>query len=239
MRAPWDEAVCPFAVIQINQIEVRGAGAREDLRAFEAARDAIDAGLVSCRLAHDKLAESMLLEECGFRFIEMLYAPQLDLANVDSAAETALTIERASADDMPAVLSIAGTAFQNERFKMDPRLDPAISDRRFRNWVAATPGHPSQQLYVISDQGRLIAFFIIELQADGSCYWHLNAVAPDSQGQGYGRRVWWAMVQHAKRLGAARVRTSVVARNTRVLSLYARLGFTLPPPAMTFHWVKQ
>jgi RimJ/RimL family protein N-acetyltransferase len=47
------------------------------------------------------------------------------------------------------------------------------------------------------------------------------------------------MLRHARRIGAQRVRTSVVARNTRVLSLYARLGFTLPAPAMTFHWVKE
>jgi ribosomal protein S18 acetylase RimI-like enzyme len=239
-RAPWDEAVCPFPVIQIEQIEVRGDGARQDMRAFEDARAQIGTGLVSCRIAHDKLTESMLLEACGFRFIEMLYAPQLDLADVDaSIQQDELTIERATEDDMPALLCIAGSAFQNERFKMDPRLDPAISDRRYQNWVASTPIHPTQQLYAISDQGRLIAFFILELQADGTCYWHLNAIAPDAQGHGYGRRVWSMMLRHAKRNGAARVRTSVVARNTRVLSLYARLGFTLPAPAMTFHWVKE
>jgi ribosomal protein S18 acetylase RimI-like enzyme len=240
IRAPWDEAVCPFPVIQIDQIKVRGDGAREDMRAFADARARIGAGLVSCRLPHDKLAESMLLEACGFRFIEMLYAPHLDLAAVDATMQQdELTIARATEADMPALLRIAGSAFQNERFKVDPRLDPAISDRRFQNWVASTASHPVQQLYVISDHGRLIAFFIVELQADGTCYWHLNAVAPDAQGQGYGRRVWSGMLLHAKRSGAQQVRTSVVARNTRVLSLYARLGFTLPAPAMTFHWVKE
>jgi RimJ/RimL family protein N-acetyltransferase len=238
-RAPWDEAVCPFPVIQIDHIEVRGELALEDTRAFEQARARIGAGLVSCRLSHDKLAESMLLEACGFRFIEMLYAPELDLATVDPAECDELTIEPATQEEMPAILGIAGSAFQNERFKVDPRLDPTISDRRYQNWVASTPSHPTQRLYAISDHGRLIAFFIVELQVDGTCYWHLNAVAPGAQGQGYGRRIWSAMVRYAKRSNARRVRTSVVARNTRVLSLYARLGFTLPAPAMTFHWVKE
>lgn len=240
IRAPWDEAVCPFPVMQIERIEVRGPAAREDMRAFEDERARIGAGLVSCRLAHDKLDESMLLEVFGFRFIEMVYAPQLDLTGVDaSIMDDELTIARATPEQMPALLEIAGSAFQNERFKMDPRLDPAISDRRYRNWVATTPAHPRQQLMVISDRDRLIAFFIVELRPDGTCYWHLNAVAPDAQGQGYGRRVWWNMALHARRMGAQRVLTSVVARNTRVLSLYARLGFTLPAPAMTFHWVRE
>lgn len=239
IRAPWDEAVCGFPVMQIEQIDVRAALARDDMRTFERERDRIGAGLVSCRLPHDRLAESMLLEECGFRFIEMLYAPQLDLGAVADEPQGTLTVARATEADMPDILRIAGSAFQNERFRMDWRLDPSISDRRFQNWVASTPVHPAQQLYAVSDERRLIAFFIIELLNDGTLYWHLNAVAPEHQGQGYGRRVWLRMLSHARQLGAARVRTSVAARNTRVLSLYARLGFTLPPPAMTFHWVRK
>ena len=236
-RAPWDEAVCPFPVIQIEHVEVRGAHARADMRGFEAVRARIGAGLVSCRLPHDKLHESMLLEDCGFRFIEMLYAPCLELADVDADGQPEdLSIELATQADMAAIQDIAGVAFTNERFLMDYRLDPAISGKRFERWVASTPAHPAQRLYRIADRGRLVAFFIVELKADGTCYWHLNALAPDAQGQGYGRRVWLAMVRQAKRLGAQRVQTSVVARNTRVLSLYARLGFTLPAPAMTFHW---
>lgn len=240
MRAPWDEAVCNFPVMQINQIEVRAPAARQNMRAFEQERDLVGAGLVSCRIAHDKMAESMLLEACGFRFIEMLYAPQLELcASAPKESPDGLTVALATESDMPDILRIAGSAFTNERFRMDWRLDPAISDRRFQNWVASTPVHPSQQLYAVWDQRHLIAFFIIELLADGTVYWHLNAVAPDAQGQGYGRRVWLHMLDHAAKMGATRVRTSVAARNTRVLSLYARLGFTLPPPAMTFHWVRE
>lgn len=239
MRAPWDEAVCPYPVIQINHIEVRGPDARADMRTFEALCAAIGAGLVSCRLPHDRLGESMLLEECGFRFIEMLYAPLLELDRADiTDAPGALKVALASDADMPTLLAIAGNAFHNERFRMDPRLDPSISDQRYRNWVASTPGHPRQQLFTISEAGRILSFFIVELQEDGTCYWHLNALAEDARGQGYGRRVWLAMMDHARRIGSLRIRTSVVARNVRVLSLYAKLGFSLPPPAMTFHWTR-
>lgn len=240
IRAPWDEAVCGFPVMQIEEIGVLGPTAREDMRSFERERDRLGAGLVSCRLPHDRLAESMLIEECDFRFIEMVYAPRLSLGAIaPDDSQGALSVAPATEADMPEILSIAGTAFQNERFKMDWRLNPAISDRRFQNWVASTPAHSTQQLYAVWDQRRLIAFFIVELLGDRTVYWHLNAVAPEAQGQGYGRRVWLRMLNHAKDMGAEQVRTSVAARNTRVLSLYARLGFTLPPPAMTFHWVRE
>jgi ribosomal protein S18 acetylase RimI-like enzyme len=239
IRAPWDEAVCKFPVMQINNIAVTGPDAAAGMQLFADARDRLGARLVSCRLPHDRIVESMLLEECGFRFIEMVYAPEFELASLaaDDEPDT-LTVTPAVEADLPELLAIAGASFRHERFRIDPRLDPAISDRRYQNWVATTPAHPTQQLFVIAEGARTIAFFITESLPDGTCYWHLNAIAPDAQGQGYGRRVWARMVRQAKRGGAARVRTSVVARNNRVLNLYGRLGFSLSQPTMTFHWVR-
>jgi len=238
-QAPWDQVVCGFPVLQITAMEVHGPDAGSDMETFECERDRLDVGLVSCRLPHECLIESMLLEDHDFRFIEMLYAPELDLPRFKIDAHVALLdVSRACDDDLPTLLAIARTSFHNERFKMDPRLDPNVSDLRYQNWVASSLRHPTQQLYVIFEGVRRIAFFVTELLDDGTCYWHLNAVAPDAQGQGYGRRVWLSMLNQAIKTGAQRVRTSIVARNHRVLNLYARLGFQFPPPSMTFHWVR-
>jgi RimJ/RimL family protein N-acetyltransferase len=238
-QAPWDQAVCGFPVLQIGDIEVLGPNAGVDMQIFERDRDLLGAGLVSCRLPHQCIAESMWLEDQGFRFIEMLYSPELDLTAFNNDEDVAqLTVARASEDDLPALLHIARTSFHSERFKMDPRLDPNVSDQRYQNWVASSLFHPSQELYVVCYGTRRIAFFITELLSDATCYWHLTAVSPDMQGQGYGRRVWLRMLQKAVKAGAQRVRTSIAARNHRVLNLYARLGFRFPPPLMTFHWVR-
>lgn len=237
--APWDQAVCGFPVLQITAIEVRGASAAEDIQIFERERDRIGAGLVSCRLPHHRMRESMLLEDRGFRFIEMVYRPEMELTKLaaENGAE-GLVATRAGDGDMPTLLAIAGSAFRNERFRMDPRLDPATSDLRYQNWVASSQRHATQELYVIRDAAKTVAFFVTELLGDGTCYWHLNALAPDAQGQGYGRRVWSCMLELARKAGARRVCTSIVARNVRVLGLYARMGFELAPPTMTFHWVR-
>jgi ribosomal protein S18 acetylase RimI-like enzyme len=239
IRAPWDEVVCKFPVIQIDHIEVTGSNAMAGMRLFAEERDRIGARLVSCRLPNQCMVESMLLEACDFRFVEMSYSPDLDLAKLDATdADSGLTVTPAVEADLPALLAVAGVSFTHERFKVDHRLDPAISDARYQNWVATTLLHPTQELFVITDAGKLVAFFVTESLPDGTCYWHLNAVAPEMQGQGYGRRVWSSMLRKAQRDGARRVRTSVVARNDRVLNLYARLGFSFSQPKMTFHWVK-
>jgi RimJ/RimL family protein N-acetyltransferase len=238
-EAPWDTAVFGFPVLQISHIAVNDKSAASDFGTFEAARDRLGAGLVSCRMPHERLNESMLLEDHGFRFIEMVYMPELDsLASVEMPEKTDINVGLAGEGDLHALMEIAGSAFHNERFHVDPRLDPALGDERYRRWVQNSLGHPHQRLYVIRDGAQPVAFFLTEVLADGTCYWHLNAVSPQVQGRGYGRRAWQAMLREAKAAGAQRVRTCIVARNFRVLNLYARLGFRFPAPLMTFHWVR-
>jgi len=237
-EAPWDTAIFGFPVLQIIRLEVRSPMADMNMAAFVFARDKSDCRFASCRLTHEQLRESMLLEDHGFRFIEMLYQPEFCNLQEAEFSQTGLTVMPAGREDLPTLLDIAGNAFRNERFHVDPRLNPQLGDQRYRNWVNNSLDHPSQRLNVIRDGSRLVAFFVTERLADETCYWHLNAVSPDAQGKGYGRRAWLAMLHRAQEEGAQRVRTSIVARNHRVLNLYARLGFRFPPPQMTFHWVR-
>lgn len=238
-RAPWDEAVCGYPVLQVTHMQVLGADAARDISAFERARDEVGAGLVSCRLPHDALSESMLLEDRGFRFIEMMYQPEIALSGATAVVqENGLSVSRATDDDMPLLLEVARSAFRNERFLMDPRIARGVSDKRYQNWVASSQHHARQELHVVRHCGQVIAFFVLEMMSDGICYWHLTALAPDAQGKGHGRRVWTTMLDCAARRGARGVRTSIAARNVRVLNLYARLGFRFLPPTMTFHWIR-
>lgn len=238
-EAPWDTAVYGHPVLQITHMKTHGAVALVELEPFIRARDASNSGLVSCRLLHDRLRESMLLEDIGFRFIEMVYQPELVGLQSSSLADAhGLSVLPATPNDLPEVINAAGRAFGNERFHVDPRLPCSLADRRYENWVQSSLNHAAQRLYVVRDVGVFVAFFVVEHLQDGTCYWHLNAVAPELQGKGYGFRSWSAMLASARDAGAARVRTSIVARNHRVLNLYSRLGFSFPPPLMTFHWVR-
>ena len=237
-EAPWDTAVFGFPVLQINRLEVHDRCAVGDMVYFETTRDQLGAGLVSCRLPHDQLRESMLLEDHGFRFIEMVYRPELDNLQTRELPASSLDVEPAQPADIAAIQRIARHAFRNERFHMDPRLDATLGDERYCRWVGNSLGHHSQRLYTVREGPRLIAFFVNEMLAD-CCYWHLNAVEPAIHGLGYGRRAWLAMLYQAKLSGADCVRTCIATRNHRALNLYARLGFRFSPPLMTFHWVRQ
>lgn len=238
-EAFWDSAIFGFPVLQIDQMRICGSLASEDFCYFETARDKIEAGLVSCRLSHQFLSESFLLEEHGFRFVEMVFQPELnDLQAKNLCQVENIQIFLADHNALDAVIEIAGKAFRNERFYVDPRLDSALSDLRYCNWVRDSLNNPTQQLYVFSIGERILAFFITEILEDGTCYWHLTAVAPNFQSQGLGRNVWLAMLNFLRARGVNKIRTCIAARNHRILNLYASLGFRYPPPLMTFHWVR-
>lgn len=238
-EVPWDTAVFGSPVLQISDIKIRGQGAYSDIKRFELAREGSGARLISCRLSHEYLRESMFLEDIGFRFIEMLYQPELIFSDsIGSPNYRHLTVAPAVAKDLPLILDIAGVAFRNERFQLDPRLPSPLGDQRYQNWVRGILSDSRQRLFILREGEAITSFFITEMLADGTCYWHLNAIAPEFQGKGYGRRAWLTMMAEAKKEGATRVRSSIVARNYRVLNLYAKLGFSFPPPLMTFHWVR-
>lgn len=237
--APWDEVVCGFPVLQITSMKIQGKNADSDMQVFEEARDRLGAGLVSCRLPHACMEESMLLEDHGFRFIEMVHQPEIELKNFSGdPKDPQVKIAPAHEIDLPILRDIAGTAFHHERFQMDPRLDPAIGALRYQNWVSSSFHHPTQHLFALFNGEQHIGFFVTELLNDSTCYWHLNAIAPISQGSGLGRRAWIGMLNQAATTGAQRVRTTIAARNQRILNLYASLGFCFAPPSMTFHWTR-
>jgi GNAT superfamily N-acetyltransferase len=235
----WDAEILSYPVGQIESIKILDPDLAEvSFVEFESWREANQCGLFSCRLGQDQLRESMFLEGKGFRFIETVLHPKLEGLKKLNIPHQGLHVAPSVATDLPKLSRIAESAFKNERFYVDPRLDPHLAGARYGRWVANTLGHPKQQLLKVLDDEKLIAFFIIEVKADGNVYWHLNAVSPDYHGRGYGRRAWLAMIRYLDDNGHDAVSTTISARNIPVLNLYASLHFRFAPPEMTFHWIK-
>ncbi|KAA6187859.1 GNAT family N-acetyltransferase [Thiohalocapsa marina] len=236
---PWDSAIFRTPVVRIQELQVlEPRQAMTDYQDYKSWVERERLGIVSCRLAQDRLRESMLLEANGFRFIEMVLHPRLDHLQKQTIKEDDLQILPAIEADLENLRHIAETAFSSERYHIDPRLDPALGNQRYGRWVCTSLSHATQCLLKVLDGERLIGLFIVEATASQSMYWHLTAIAPQWQGCGYGRRVWCAMLRHHQAEGYATVTTTISARNIRVLNLYAQLGFRFMPPEMTFHWVR-
>lgn len=236
---PYDSKAFGFPVIQIEEIVIENESqAKEGYGKFEEWRDLVGAQIVACRLQERKLKESFFLEKNGFRFIEMILHPVATNIQNKSLPDLNLRIEIAMKKDIPLMRNIAKRSFRYERFHVDPRLNPKFGDIRYGNWVSSS-FDGQQQILKISENSNLVAFFIIEKKSNVEVYWHLTAIAPEFQGQGYGKRIWKAMLHYHAQQEITTVETSISARNIPVLNLYAYLGFRFLPSEMTFHWVRE
>jgi len=236
----WDTEIFGYPVAQIEHFKILDSVQFAfDYKEFESWRDINLCKLVSCRLAHDQLYESIFLEKKGFRFIESVLHPKFEKLLGLNISNQGLQIMPATENDLLGIQRIASTAFSCERFHVDPRLDPELGNMRYTRWVSNTLTHPRQRLLKILDNEVLVAFFIVEVIGVGHVYWHLTAVSPDHQGKGYGRRAWLAMLRHHQSEGYLAVSTTISVRNIPVLNLYSSLNFSFLPPEMTFHWMPE
>lgn len=233
---PWDSSTFGFAVAQIDRIELGTETSVVGLFSeFDAwcAREGIR--LVSCRLDHRQLRESMQLEEHGFRFVEMVFEPRLEALDAVAAPHHAIHVSEARHADLSAIEEVAYAAFTTGRYLLDHRLPPDLSQRRYAGWVRSALEAHGQVVLKAELEGSLAGFFIVERLPGDRVYWHLTAVAPGWQGRGVGLSLWRTMVRRHAAERARSVETTISGHNLAALNLYARLGFSFPAARMTFH----
>lgn len=236
---PWDTDIFGFPVAQISRVEFGPASAPDRaLRQFETWCADHEVRLVSCRLDHTRLLESIALEGLGFRFIEMVYGPRLDSLDGVTAPRLAMEVTAAERADLADIETIAYDAFSTGRFLLDPRLPADLSRRRYATWVRTSFDTPGQSVLKAVVDGELVGFFIVEQRSDSSIYWHLTAIAPGWQGRGIGMSLWQTMLLRHRAEGATSVATTISGHNEPAINLYARLGFAFRSPQMTFHWLR-
>lgn len=235
----WDSDVFGMPVAAITTLVIKNHAAVQahfDLFKDWVCRHAF--GIVSCRLPHQQIDASMLLEKNGFHFIEMTLHPLIAALQFYPVMDTGMVVNEVCEAELPSVINMAQRAFGVERYHIDPRIDRTFANIRYGRWVANCFRDTKQVLLKVVMDGRLVGFFVVENKDDRSVYWHLTAVNPDFQGQGLGHLVWLSMIAYHKAAGMANIRTTISARNTPVLNLYSKLNFRFDPPEMTFHWVK-
>jgi RimJ/RimL family protein N-acetyltransferase len=229
---PWDTEACECVVAHVSEILVHNANEALDAFAlFERWRDAAAVKLVSCRIPANRMRESMFLEDRGFRFIEMVLRYRTPaLAQVDVPG---VTIAQATADDLEAIGAIASTAFSADRFHADPRH---WASQRYLRWARSAHAHESQRLYKAVHDSRVIGFLVVNHTGTP---WHLFGLAPETQGAGLGVQTVRAFLSECARLGATHVEGIISARNSRMLTLGAKLAWRFFEPEVTLHWVRE
>ena len=234
---PWDTQIFNRPVAQIANIEIYNKNqAKKDLKPYQEWCKQQKIELCSCRITHDKIKESMFLEEQDFRFIELNYQPVLSNLQNLTFNDSDIQIALADEHDQPLLAQAAATIFHHERFHIDPRINSNLANNRYRIWLKNGFNLPQQTVLKCMLNAQIIGFFVIEYPQPNHCFWSLIGLLPDYQGQGLGKKVWQAMLHWHQTAGVEKVSTSISSHNIAVFNLYIALGFRFPNPYATFHW---
>ena len=126
-----------------------------------------------------------------------------------------LKVRLATADDIPAIVSIANAAFAIETFLEGSRTD--------HERMAAMM--QKGEFLVGEDQsGRLLASVYIEKRGEGA-YLGMLAVDPTRQGSGIGRQMTEAAEAYCREHGCRYIDIVVLSLRPELLPLYRKLGF--------------
>jgi ribosomal protein S18 acetylase RimI-like enzyme len=178
----------------------------------------------------------MFLEERGFRFIELNYQPRLAGLLARSTAEDGITLAPAERGDRDMLCDMAGRVIRHGRWHQDPRIAPALADRRYRAWMANAFDHPKQSVLKCLLDGDIAAFLVVETPEPEHIHWSLVGLAPGLEGRGLGKRIWRAALHRHRHEGYDIVTTSISSHNVAAFNLYVSLGFRFPAPALTLQW---
>lgn len=234
---PWDSEIVGKLVAQISELRIADrVQAAKDFQTFMHWCDHHVIELCACRVAADRLAESMFLEDHGFRCVELNYLPRLDNLQERRFDTGDIQIAPAAEGDRELLANMAAEVLRHGRFHQDPRIDPSLGDRRYRVWMTNAFTRPQQTVLKCLLDGAIVGFFVIEFPEPKHCFWSLIGLAPGLQGRGLGKRVWNAMLGQHREQGIDTVSTSISSHNVAVFNLYVALGFRFPAPSMTLQW---
>jgi len=232
-RIPWDSALFGFPCW-----DVRPGGVASALAAFVAERMAEGECLLVAKVPTHDVTMGRMLAENGFYVVETMLDIALPLARLapSTAVARGAMLRLATPADLEAILAIAGSAFHDDRFHLDPSLPSEKADQRYRGWVERgfAGGEP---VFVYEDTRRetILGFYHIRELPNSAVDLSLAAVHPSCQGAGIGALMYQAVLGECRQRGYQTAVTRIAINNLPVANLFFRLGFTIREAVLTFH----
>lgn len=190
--------------------------------------------LISTQVPGDASSWFSTLGMVGFRFVDLTLLGYL--RRLDRLPPSRLSLRLATAEDIPALERMAGSAFHFGRYHTDARFPRALADQRYREWIrrALTQTAPDEFVHVCGPQGAPAGFVHSQLRGQLADL-RLAAVDPE-RGDGFvAPALFSGALGELARLGARSASARLSAANLPVLNLYASLGFVFREPFAVFH----
>ena len=176
-------------------------------------------GYVSCKLALGDLAGVHQLEVNGFQLIEVQITGDLAVRARDVSAFPYQFEVVKCEQVLDEVLQIAGTAFELDRYSLDPAIGPKLSGRRYQEYVVKSFHAADEELCRLFDPatGRTLAFKTHRRTMPNRAVVLLSAVRPDLSGGGFGFIADDFYFNYFLGIGVTRLQTSCSAEHRVIM----------------------
>ena len=217
-------------VLKGNVLSVEDFDAGMDFAAFEAEYlGKYRPVYVSCKIPWDRIAEVHRLEEHGFRLIECQIRSAINLRATTKVPEVPYAFEKVTTEaELEAVLEAVGTAFENDRFSIDPLIPEEVSGTRYRRYVERSFRSRDEAVYRLYDPqaGTTVAFKTHRYLGKGEALLLLGGVSREYRRLGLGVINTYAELNELRRLGITRAVTHFSAANYQIFNLeIGRIGY--------------
>lgn len=138
-----------------------------------------------------------------------------------------LTFRLATHQDVEAAVALINSAYRGDssRAGWTTEADILGGQRTDPDTLRSLLDAPGQRLLLAEDEGRLVGAVHLADEDDGSLYFGMLTVRPDTQASGVGKALLAEIGQVAHRQGAWRIRMTVIHLRTELMAYYERRGF--------------
>jgi L-amino acid N-acyltransferase YncA len=237
---PWDAEMYGFPFYELGCGDLPPELLDKHLSPWLRSLPVDRACLVYSRIPPRAVAVSRVLTNCGFYPVETtidIYLPLSRLTPIVSHQSKQLRLRPATEADLPQMITIAGSAFCNDRLHLDPNLPPEKADLRYAHWIE-TGYRAGEPVFVLEDtrNAQVIGFFHLRETAPNTIDLSLAAIDNDYQKTAAGVLMYQTTLVECQTRGYQMAITRISLNNTNVVNLLMRLGFAVRSAVTTLHW---
>ena len=239
---PWDADMYGFPFYELRCEDLLPEVIDEHLSSWLHSLPQDRACLVYSRIPARAVAVTRVLTGNGFYPVETtidIYLPLSRLTPIVSHQPRLLRLRPTTEADLPRIITIAGSAFSDDRLHVDTNLPSDKADRRYEHWIE-TGYRLGEPVFVLEDtrNGKVIGFFHLRETAPTTIDLSLAAIDKDYQKTAAGVLMYQATLVECQTRGYQMATTRISLNNTSVVNLYMRLGFAIRSAVTTLHWFR-
>jgi len=226
---PWDSTFFGFSIGRIS------GGRPSSAELSEAISECRSRGIRCAYLlcAADAVESVTFAIRQGFRLVDI----RVTLDSKVSAAHAGVPGTRlATSEDLPALVGLAGPAFERSRFFVDGRFPRERVEALFARWITRDLESADGVVAVVERDGRIAGFASALMAPDRTAQVGLVGVASEFRGLRVGRQAVAGLMTLVAGRGVERVRVVTQGCNRGALRLYEECGFRMSSVETWLHW---